>query len=184
MKILYQKNAKVYVAARSESKAMAAIREVQDTFPNSCGHLEFLYLDLNDLSTIKTSAQAFLDKESRLDVLWNNAGVMMPPQESVTAQGYELQLGVNVLGTALFTRLLQEILSQTAKAAPKDSVRVVFVASSAAVLAPNPAIEFTNMDYKKDESPLTKYMRSKAGIVVHSAEFARRIAHEGVVSMV
>ncbi len=48
----------------------------------------FLKLDLGDLTTIKKSVEEFLRNEQRLDVLWNNAGVMVPPKGSVTAQVY------------------------------------------------------------------------------------------------
>ncbi|KAM5354092.1 hypothetical protein ACJ41O_000742 [Fusarium nematophilum] len=182
-KILYQKNAKVYVAARSEAKAKLVIQEMKDLYPGSRGQFEYLHLDLSDLRTIKRSAQEFLGKENRLDVLWNNAGVMVPEQGSRTAQGYELQLGVNVLGGFLFTHFLRPTLAATAKNAPKDSVRVVWVSSSAAVMAPKPPINFENMDYKRDESAMTKYMRSKAGNVLHAAEFARQTAGDGIISM-
>ncbi|KAH8890634.1 short-chain dehydrogenase [Thozetella sp. PMI_491] len=181
--ILYSKNAKIYIAARSEAKSMATIQELKKNHPTSKGQLEFISLDLNDLSTIKKSAETFLAKETRLDVLWNNAGVMIPPQGSTTAQGYELQLGVNGLGGFLFTKFLHPILAATAKKAPKNSVRVVWVSSSVALAAPVPAVDFTNMDYKRDESAMTKYGRSKAVNVIHAAEFARRAAEDGIISM-
>jgi NAD(P)-dependent dehydrogenase (short-subunit alcohol dehydrogenase family) len=184
VKLVYQRNAKVYIAARSETKARAAIKEIQDAFPASKGQLEYLYLDLSDLSTIKRSAQDFLGREHRLDILWNNAGVMIPPQGSKTAQGWELQLGVNSIGTFLFTEQLHGILATTAQTAPKNSVRVVWVSSGSAPTAPKPAIDFDNMDYKRDESPYTKYSRSKAGNVIHAAEFARRAAGEGILTIV
>ena len=66
---------------------------MKTNFPDSKGELVFLHLDLDDLSTIKKSAEEFLSKEQKLDVLWNNAGVMVPPQGSKTKQGYEMQLG-------------------------------------------------------------------------------------------
>ena len=182
--ILYQHNAKVYVAARSEEKATKAIKEIKDLHPNSTGQIAFLHLDLSDLTTIKKSAEEFLSKEDRLDVLWNNAGVMIPPQGSKTVQGYELQLGTNNIGHFLFTKLLRPILVKTASAAPPNSVRVIWVASMAAQLAPKPAIDFENMDYKKDKIAWNKYCRSKAGSVVHAAEFARLTKAEGIVSMV
>ncbi|KAJ8124850.1 hypothetical protein O1611_g8790 [Lasiodiplodia mahajangana] len=75
-KILYSKHAKVYVAARSEAKAKAAIEDVRALYPASKGDLAYLHLDLNDLTTIKKSADDFLAQEQRLDVLWNNAGVV------------------------------------------------------------------------------------------------------------
>lgn len=183
--ILYQHNAKVYVAVRSEEKATKAINGIKARLPNSKGQLMFLHLDLGDLTTIKKSAEEFKSKEQRLDVLWLNAGVMAPPQGSKTAQGYELQLGTNNLGHFLFTKLLHPILAKTAASAPPNSVRVVWVSSTAAQLAPNPPVNFENIDYKKkDESALTKYARSKAGNVIHGAEFARRAKGEGIISVV
>ncbi|KAH9203132.1 hypothetical protein DL95DRAFT_350146, partial [Leptodontidium sp. 2 PMI_412] len=80
--ILYQHNAKVYVATRSQAKTDEIIRDIETSYPNSSGELIFLRLVLDDLTTIKRSAEEFLGKESRLDVLWNNAGVMVPPQGS------------------------------------------------------------------------------------------------------
>lgn len=123
-------------------------------------------LHLDDLSTIKESAQQFLSRESRLDVLWNNAGVMVPPQGSTTVQGHELQLGINNLGHQLFTQLLTPLLERTSQTAPNDSVRVIWVSSSAADGAPRPAIDFSNMDYHKEEGIWSKYSRSKAGNVI------------------
>ncbi|EON97868.1 putative short-chain dehydrogenase protein [Phaeoacremonium minimum UCRPA7] len=93
--ILYAKNAKVYLAARSEEKTLEAIESIKATVPNSSGELIYLRLDLADLTTIKASAQEFLEKETKLHVLFNNAGVGYPKQGSKTKQGYELQLGVN-----------------------------------------------------------------------------------------
>jgi NAD(P)-dependent dehydrogenase (short-subunit alcohol dehydrogenase family) len=182
--ILYQRNAKVYMAARSATKAEAAIEEIQRIHPDSTGQIVYLNLDLNDLTTIKKSADEFIAKETRLDVLWNNAGVMTPPDGSKTAQGYELQLGTNNLATFLFTHHLLPIMKETAKVAAKDSVRIIWVSSSAVALAPKPAIDFSNMDYKKAENTWAKYGRSKAGNVLHSVELARRTADQGIISLV
>jgi len=181
--ILYQRNAKVYIAARSETKAHATIDEIKQEHPDSKGELVYLHLDLNDLTTIKASADEFLSKDSRLDVLWNNAGVMVPPQGSKSAQGYELQIGTNNLAPFLFTELLHPIMKQTAQTAPKNSVRVIWVSSSAAQYASRPAIDLSNMDYKREEGIWPKYIRSKAGNVLHSAEFARRTKGEGIISL-
>ena len=69
------------------------IEDIKKAVVDSTGQLVFLYLDFNDLTTIKSSAAEFLSKEKKLHVLFNNAGVMRPPQGSKTVQGYELQLG-------------------------------------------------------------------------------------------
>lgn len=182
--ILYSKNATVYATSRSEEKGRAAIASIKEAIPDSKGKLELLTLDLADLTTVKPAAKAFLAKETQLHLLINNAGVMMPPQGSQTAQGYELQLGTNCVGPFLFTKLLTPTLVGTAKTAPKDSVRVVWVASSATeVLSPTPAIEIDNLDYKRDRLKEVKYGISKAGNYFHSTEFAKRHKTEGVISV-
>jgi NAD(P)-dependent dehydrogenase (short-subunit alcohol dehydrogenase family) len=127
--ILYGRGATVYVAGRSEQKAEDAMRQIKEEHPSASGHLHFLSLDLNDLTTIKASAEKFLAQESRLNVLVNNAGVMFPPAGTKTAQGHDLQFGTNMLGPFLFTKLLMPIMVETAKTAPPDSVRVLWASS-------------------------------------------------------
>ncbi|EJT78396.1 hypothetical protein GGTG_03497 [Gaeumannomyces tritici R3-111a-1] len=190
--MLYGKNSVVYMAARSKAKCEAAIDEIRRKYPSSTGRLEFLHLDLADLSTIKASAETFLARESRLDVLWNNAGVMASPAGSKTVQGYDLQLGTNNLGPFLFTKLLYPLLVSTVAAAVAgsehaSSTRVVWVSSNGAQSAPTPPVDFGNIDYSiRDETPFNKYFRSKAGNIFHARELARRSkeASDGVISVV
>lgn len=183
--ILYGADATVYVAARNAEKAEKAINEMKTAHPNSKGSLTFLHLDLNDLTTIKKSAEEFLSKEKKLDVLWNNAGVMVPPPGSKTAQGYELQLGTNCVAPFLFTKLLTPILIETAKTAAPGSVRVVWTSSSAAeVTSPKNGVDMNNLDYKKDVAGWTKYGTSKAGNWYHATEYAKLHKNDGVVSVV
>ena len=70
-KILYQRNGTVYVAGRSKSKAETAVQRMKNEFPESQGKLEFLMVDLADLTTVKPAVEEFLSKEQRLDVLTN-----------------------------------------------------------------------------------------------------------------
>ncbi|KAL4805189.1 hypothetical protein BDV18DRAFT_25785 [Aspergillus unguis] len=180
---LYQANAKIYLAARNTKKTAEVIADLKQRFPNSKGQLESLQLNLSDLSTIKKSAEEFLSKESKLNVLWNNAGVMFPPEGAKTEQGWELQLGTNNLGPHLFTKILYPTLAKTAKESPADSVRIVWVSSDAAGWAPKPAIDFDNLDYHKNESARMKYGRSKAGTILQAVEQGRRAQQDGVVSV-
>ena len=183
--ILYKHNAKIYIAARSEEKSRKAIERVKARVPHSSGQMLFLHLDLDDLTTIKRSADEFLSQNDRLDVLWNNAGVMTPPHGSKTKQGYELQLGTNNVAPFLFTKFLRPILAETAKKASADSVRVVWVSSNGSeVFSEKGGIDLSNMDYKTDKSAFTKYGNSKAGNIYHSSELARRAASEGIISVV
>ncbi|KAH9206735.1 short-chain dehydrogenase [Leptodontidium sp. 2 PMI_412] len=182
--ILYSRNAKVYVAARSQERAIAAIESIKAAFPKSAGELVFLHLDLNDLATIKKSAEDFLSKETKLDILWNNAGVMVPPQGSKTKQGYELQLGTNNVAPFLFTKLLIPILASTAKVSPPGTVRVVWTSSSSAeTFSPPNGVDLSNLDYKTDKSAWHKYGVSKAGNLFHSMEFAKKYGKDGIISV-
>lgn len=182
--ILYSKNAVVWMTARNPKKGANAVASIKKAHPSSNGRLELLHLDLSDLTTIKASAETFLAKEKRLDVLFNNAGVMFPPQGSKTAQGFELQLGTNCLGPFLFTQFLTPMLIATAKAASSGSVRVVWVASSATEhLNPSGGIDMDNLDYKRDVFYPWKYGISKAGNYYHATEYARRYSDNGIVSV-
>jgi NAD(P)-dependent dehydrogenase (short-subunit alcohol dehydrogenase family) len=181
--MLYAKNAKVYVAARSEEKARNAMDSIKATVTGTTtGHLEYLHLDLADLTTIKPTVQNFLSKESQLHVLINNAGVAFPGQGTKTAQGYELQLGVNCLGPFLLTKLLSPTIVSTAKASPPDTVRVVWTASSAAE-GTSPKGYMDNLDYHKDEGSFKKYSVSKMGNYFHSSEYAQRYSADGIASV-
>jgi retinol dehydrogenase 12 len=180
-RILHAKNAVVYVAARTESKALAAIQDIKAANPNSKGKLVFIRLDLGDLTTVKPAAEEFLAKETRLDVLFNNAGVM-------TTQGYELQLGTNNVGPFLLTKLLTPILTSTASTEPAGAVRVVWVASMAAELySEKNGVNLANLQaggYVKDPKFMEKYGNSKAGNYYHGTEYARRHKKDGIVSVV
>ncbi|EUC44908.1 hypothetical protein COCMIDRAFT_96972 [Bipolaris oryzae ATCC 44560] len=183
-RLLYSRNGTVYAAARSTEKTTAALAWIKEQHPSSKGKLAHLHLDLNDLEGIKPSVENFLAQESRLDVLVNNAGVMMTPQGSKTKQGYEQQLGTNCVAPFLFTKLLTPLLVSTAKKEPAGSVRVVWVSSSVAhVAAPKGGLDMQNLDYKKDASPTAKYAVSKGGNILHSIEYRKRYGGEGVVSV-
>ena len=195
-KILYHLNGRVYVAGRSETKAQAAIKSIQASTPAAAqalvggsGSLHFLRLDLADLTTIKASAQAFLAAESRLDVIWHNAGVMVPPDGSVTAQGFDLQLGTNALGPWLFQSFLTPLCLETAALSDvqKNATRVVFVTSNAHAGGPAPdGVNWIDLDMKDRtgiKANILKYSQSKAMNVMHAHELTRRHHAQGLVAV-
>ena len=96
------------------------------------GSLKFLHLDLNDLHSVARAADAFTAQESRLDVLWNNAGpgANVLPAGAKTAQGLEPMVGIHCVATLLFTvRLLPLLQATAAGAAPPGATRVVWTSS-------------------------------------------------------
>jgi len=185
VKILYSKNATIYVAGRSQSKAEASLDRVKKAFPDSKGRLEFISLDLADLSTIKKSADEFKSRETRLDTLTNNAGVMATPPKSKTPQGHEMQLGTNCLGPWLFTHHLLPLLQRTAAEAPKNSVRVTWAASLATWYSPKNGVDFDAKTQQPKIGPIKdmNYGQSKAGNIYMASEFAKRYGKDGIVSV-
>lgn len=176
------------MAARSEEKAKSAIADIQRTHPSSKGQLVYLHLDLADLSTIKASVERYTSLESKLHVLFNNAGVqaLKNTDGSIkTAQGHELHLGVNVLGVFLFTKLLTPTLVATAKTEPPNTVRVVWVSSLGTEIVgeKDKGISFDYVKYWPAISPLERYGISKAGNWLHGVEYAKRVKNDGVVSI-
>jgi retinol dehydrogenase-12 len=106
---------------------------------------------------------------------------MNPSQSSKTADGYELRLGTNNVGTFMLTKLLTLTLIATAKTEPPSSVRVLWVSSSAAEgLSPKGCIAIENSDYHEDNEAMVKYGVSKAGNYLQGTEFAKRYLGDGI----
>ncbi|KAI1354755.1 putative estradiol 17 beta-dehydrogenase [Xylaria sp. FL0043] len=185
--LLYKKNAKVYVGARSESKAQTAIKDIKDAAPSSTGSLIYFHLDLSDLTSVKAAAETFLAQESSLHTLFNNAGTMVAPVEPPlkTVQGYELALGTNCVGTHLFTQLLMPTLIKTAKASLPHSVRIIWLSSFALELSAHREVGLStdNLDYHVPKDAEERYGLSKAGVWALGVEYARRYKDDGIVSV-
>jgi retinol dehydrogenase 12 len=162
---------RVYVAARSAAKGEAAVAAIKAA--TGSGSVFFLALDLADLSSVRSSAEAFLDRGEPLHVLVNNAGVA--GRRGLTRQGFELTFGVNHLGHFALTQLL---LDRLVSSAPS---RVVTVASDAHYSA-------RGVDWDALRRPargitgMHEYAVSKLCNVLFSQELARRMTGLGVRS--
>ena len=164
---LYEKGAKVILACRDLNKANAAAKAIQGV--ESEGSVEVLHLDLSDLTSVKKAAETFKNNHQQLDLLINNAGVMVPPA-SKTVQGFELQFGTNVLGHYAFTGYLYPLL----KATPQS--RIVTVSSLVYRLG---NIDYGNLKLEKDYDPNREYAQSKLGNLLFTNELQRRIEKSG-----
>lgn len=119
---LSRSGAQVVMAARNQATAQEAADLIRAHHPAACLHL--VPLDLGDLASVAEAARAILASTTAIDILVNNAGLMAMPQRR-TADGFEMQLGVNHLGHfALTAHLLPALLRA-------DAARVVTVTSTA-----------------------------------------------------
>jgi NAD(P)-dependent dehydrogenase (short-subunit alcohol dehydrogenase family) len=119
---LAAKGAHVVMAVRDRDKAGRAVERIRAETPDAS--LELVDLDLASLASIRAAAALVLERHEAVDILLNNAGVMAMP-ERTTADGFELQLGVDHLGHWALTALLMPAIV----AAP--AARVVTVTSTA-----------------------------------------------------
>ena len=184
VKILYAKGGTVYMAGRSAAKVAAEIEAITKASPG-IGKLKSLIVDLGDLTTIAACASSFLAQESRLDILFNNAGLSGQPPGSVTSQGHEMHMGTNCLGPFLLTKLLLPVLIQTAKSSPQDSVRIVFASSGIIDIAgPLGGVSLAELAPGKHSTDKHRnYSASKAGNWFLASEFEKRLWNDGIVSV-
>ncbi|KAF7796355.1 hypothetical protein EIP86_007532 [Pleurotus ostreatoroseus] len=180
-KTLLTRNAKVYIACRNQEKMETAIADIElETGKRACS----LQLDLASLKSIKKAAAEFRTKETKLHVLYNNAGIMQPPIEMMTADGYDVQFGTNVLGHFYFTQQLMPLLLSTAKTTPSGKVRVINVSSMGHLGVSHIDYDTLRENTKRAKlGPWKLYFQSKFGNVVYSNELHRRYHDQGIVSI-
>ncbi|KAI0723642.1 NAD-P-binding protein [Fomitopsis betulina] len=180
IKVLLLRNAKVYMASRSREKAEVAIAELR----NETGReAVFLELDLSSLASVRKAASDFLSKEAELHILYNNAGVMGPPVDQVTTDGFDLQFGTNVVGHFLFTELLMPALFAAAQNSPDHHARVITTSSSAALCGHIDFASIRDGPARRRYSKEALYAQSKLANVVVAREVARRYADRGIISL-
>ncbi|KAL2688963.1 hypothetical protein Neosp_003013 [[Neocosmospora] mangrovei] len=146
---LASRGAKVYMGARSEAKAKAAIIEINAQLPSA--QILFLPLDLSSFKSVVTAAKKLSNDESSLHGVINNAGIMGVPF-ALTEDGYEIQF------------------QSTTANSPKDMVRIVNVTSDGhARFPPKSGIDFGNPSLEK-ESAMTRYGQSKLANILHAKQ--------------
>ncbi|CAN9514412.1 unnamed protein product [Ophioblennius macclurei] len=165
------RGARVVMACRDLTRAERAAEEIRQSTGN--GNVVIRHLDLSSMYSVRQFAKEFLDTEDRLDILINNAGVMMCPKW-LTEDGFETQLAVNHLGHFLLTNLL---LPKMKSSAPSRIVNVSSIAHKGG------RIDLEDLFFnKRPYSALESYRQSKLANVLFSSEIARRLKGSDVTS--
>jgi NAD(P)-dependent dehydrogenase (short-subunit alcohol dehydrogenase family) len=165
-RVLAGRGARVLLGCRSTAKARDARERICVLHPKA--QVELLSLDLGNLQSVREAADEVL-QEARLDLLINNAGIMVPPREE-TADGFESQFGVNHLGHFALTGLLLDKLLVT------PGSRVVNVSSGAHKWG---KIEFDDVNAIRSYNRQTRYGMSKLANLLFTFELRRRLAAAG-----
>jgi NAD(P)-dependent dehydrogenase (short-subunit alcohol dehydrogenase family) len=161
-KVLAARGARVLLGCRSQDKAEAAMAKISEETPGA--DVAFVPLDQNDLASVAAAAEIVGD-EDRLDVLVNNAGIMVPPLQ-FTVDGFESQFGVNHLGTFALTSHLLPKLAET------PGSRVVVTSS----IAHKPGkILFDDIDASGNYAAQERYQQSKLANLLFMFELDRRL---------
>jgi NAD(P)-dependent dehydrogenase (short-subunit alcohol dehydrogenase family) len=166
-KALTRKGAPVVMACRNLEKAEEAKDNILSEFPEVS--LEIMHLDLSDLSSIRKFVKDFKSKHESLNILCNNAGIMMIPYQK-TVDGFELQLGTNHFGHFALTGLLIETLIKT------ENSRIVTMSSFGHKMG---KMDFEDLNWEKSYGRTKAYSRSKLANLLFAYELQRRLEAKG-----
>jgi NAD(P)-dependent dehydrogenase (short-subunit alcohol dehydrogenase family) len=153
----------VILAGRNAEKGAAAVAQIRDAVPSAT--IAFEQLDLASLASVRAFGERLRGQRDRLDLLINNAGVMVPPKREATADGFELQLGTNHLGHFALTAELLPLLRKGRDA------RVISLSS---VAARGGAIDFDDLNAERGYKPMPVYSQSKLACLMFALELQRR----------
>ncbi len=167
-RVLANKNAEVIMAVRNLQKGNAALDKIKAGYQDA--NVKVMELDIASLESVRRFTESFKKNYSRLDLLINNAGVMMPPY-SKTADGFELQFGTNHLGHFALTGLLMDLIINT------ESSRVVNVSSTS---HKSGKIDFDDLDWeKRTYKKMRAYCDSKIANIYFTYELQRNLEKAG-----
>ncbi|KAF8752901.1 NAD-P-binding protein [Rhizoctonia solani] len=186
-KALLSKNAKVYLCTRCPKRGQDALEQLHQLTGK---YTEVLSLDLANLDSVREAARELTRKETEIYCLINNGGVLGPPLEAKTAQGYDLQFGTNVLGHYLFTTLLLPMLLRTSKTSGVPA-RIVTVSSFQHLFAPKGGVDYDslvpnspNADRIRERMGReTLYSQSKWALIAFTNELARQYDPEDIIAI-
>jgi NAD(P)-dependent dehydrogenase (short-subunit alcohol dehydrogenase family) len=158
---------RVVLTARTDAKGADAVSRIKAAHPGA--NAEYRLLDLADSDSVRRFAEGLADDGIAVDVLVNNAGVMMPPRR-LTAAGFESQFATNHLGHFALSGLLIDTIARG-----RDP-RVVTVSST---MHKRGSIHFDDLTGERSYSPAGYYSQSKFANVLFGLELDRRLRAVG-----
>jgi NAD(P)-dependent dehydrogenase (short-subunit alcohol dehydrogenase family) len=158
------------ITARDAAKAAAAVADIRRRSGST--QVDAVIFDLGDLSSVRAGAARILERCESINVLINNAGVLLS-ERSETTDGLETTFAVNHLGHFLLTELLLDRITQSAPA------RIITVTSDAHRLVRR-GLDFEDLQSTKSYRGLRVYSRTKLANIYFTRQLAERIKDSGV----
>jgi NAD(P)-dependent dehydrogenase (short-subunit alcohol dehydrogenase family) len=170
---LARMGARVIVTARNADKGRAAVAGIVQRLGGDA-QVQLVVFDLADLSSVRRGAEEILEQAPRLDVLVNNAGLVLSERHE-TVDGFEATFATNHLGPFLLTNLLLDRIKASTPA------RIVNVASTAHNTA-RKGMPFDDLQSTKRYRGMRVYGESKLANILFTLELARRLEGSGVTA--
>ncbi|XP_027775037.1 short-chain dehydrogenase TIC 32, chloroplastic-like isoform X1 [Solanum pennellii] len=175
-RVLALQGVHVIMAIRNMENGKKIKEKIVKSNPNA--KIDFMELNLSSMESIRKFVKEYNSAGHPLNLLINNAGVMIPPF-TLSQDKIELQFAVNHLGHFLLTNLLLENMKNTAKNSKKEG-RIVNVASAAHDFAYSQGTIFDKINDKESYHRFHAYGQSKLANILHANELAKRLKEEGV----
>jgi NAD(P)-dependent dehydrogenase (short-subunit alcohol dehydrogenase family) len=172
--VLAQRGATVLITARDAQRGAAALDEIRRRAARDDDGVGVMALDLSSFASVRGFAAALPERTDRLDVLLNNAGLVLRDRRE-TVEGFEMTFGVNHLGPFLLTDLLLDRLRAT------PGARIVNVSSHAHKQARN-GLDFDDLQTTRRYRGFAVYSRTKLANILFTRELARRLDGTGVTT--
>jgi NAD(P)-dependent dehydrogenase (short-subunit alcohol dehydrogenase family) len=165
------RGARLVLAVRNLDKGKAAADLIGRRYPGA--DVTVQELDLTSLDSVRAAADQLRAGHDSIDLLINNAGVMMTPKQT-TQDGFELQFGTNHLGHFAFTGLLMDRLLAS------QGSRVVTVSSNGHRFG---GVRFDDLQSERSYSRVGAYGQSKLANLLFTYELQRRLAGTGTIAV-
>jgi NAD(P)-dependent dehydrogenase (short-subunit alcohol dehydrogenase family) len=163
----------VLITARNADKGRAAVASITQRLQGE-GQVQLVVFDLADLASVRRGAAEILEQTPRLDVLVNNAGLLLT-ERAETVDGYEATFAINHLGPFLLTNLLLDRMTESAPS------RIVNVASTAHNAA-RKGIPFDDLQSTHGYRGMRVYGQSKLANILFMLELSRRFGDKGITA--
>ncbi|NBP68392.1 MAG: SDR family NAD(P)-dependent oxidoreductase [Cytophagia bacterium] len=167
-KVFAEKGASLILPVRNQEKGKNALKEIKQRFAGA--DVELRLMDVADLDSVRQFAEDVKKKYHKLDLLLNNAGLMWPPERTLSKQGQEIQFATNHLGHFLLTGLLLPLIKESANGRVVTQSSVLHKKTQGQNFEPE--IQLADLTFKTNFDTRKAYAQSKLANLLFTYELS------------